>query len=209
MPIATWILLTALLTAPTGPASPPSPRLEVTTNLGAFTVELDREAAPQTVASFLEYVEAGFYDGTVFHRVIPGFMVQGGGFTADLKKKPTRDPIPNEADNGLSNTRGTIAMARTRAPHSATCQFFINLTDNSRLDFTAPRPGGYGYCVFGQVVEGMDVVNAIAGVPTGEATGTRADGSPAPMQNVPVKPVVIESIRVHTSETPAEGAPSD
>ena len=198
-----------LVALPSPPAPAAAPVVDVTTNLGSFAIELDADAAPVTVESFLRYVEDGFYDGTVFHRVIPGFMVQGGGFTADLARKATRDPIVNEADNGLSNTRGTVAMARTRAPHSATCQFFVNLVDNSRLDFQAPQPGGFGYCVFGRIVEGMDVVDAIAAVPTDDAMGTRPDGSPSPMQNVPTKPVVIESIRVRPTAAASADSESD
>ncbi len=208
MTVVLLLVMAALVAAPASPVTPAAPQVEVRTNLGTITIELDPGAAPKTVESFLAYVEDEFYGGTVFHRVIPGFMIQGGGFTAELARKPTRDPIPNEADNGLSNVRGTVAMARTRAPHSATCQFFINLGDNSRLDFTAARPGAYGYCVFARVVEGMDVVDAIAAVPTGNATGTQPDGSTAPMQNVPVKPVVIESMRVLGTETPADSTAS-
>jgi cyclophilin family peptidyl-prolyl cis-trans isomerase len=127
-------------------------------------LQLDAQRAPVTVRNFLDYVGAGQYDGTIFHRVIDGFVVQGGGYTPDLKEKPTRDPVPNESGNGLSNVRGTIAMARTEDPHSATSQFYINLKDNVKLD---PNPERWGYCVFGKVVEGMDVIDAIAKVPTG------------------------------------------
>ena len=157
--------------------------VEMKTSLGTITLELDQDKAPQTVANFVQYAKDGFYDGTIFHRVIKGFMIQGGGFTPALKRKETRDPIPNEADNGLKNDRGTIAMARTSDPNSATAQFFINLVDNDALNFTSADAEGYGYCVFGKVVKGMDVIDAIRQVPT-ENRG--------PYGDVPVKPVVIE-----------------
>lgn len=151
------------------------------TSLGDISIELFEEEAPGTVANFLQYLDDGFYDGTIFHRVIPGFMVQGGGLTADLRKKPTREPIRNEADNGLKNARGTLAMARTADVHSATAQFFINLADNAFLDHGARD---FGYAVFGKVVEGMDVVDQVAAVPTGTVKG---------YQDTPLEPVVIES----------------
>jgi peptidyl-prolyl cis-trans isomerase A (cyclophilin A) len=155
------------------------------TSMGTIVIELDRQAAPVTAKNFLEYVEAGFYDGTIFHRVISGFMIQGGGLTADLKKKNTRSPIVNEARNSPSNTRGTIAMARTNDPNSATSQFFINHKDNAPLDYVdRAHPG---YAVFGKVTQGMDVVDAIASVKTTTRSG---------MQNVPVEPVIIKSARV-------------
>jgi peptidyl-prolyl cis-trans isomerase B (cyclophilin B) len=153
------------------------------TNFGTITLELDAAKAPDTVANFLQYVRDGFYDNTIFHRVIDGFMVQGGGFTADMEQKETRAPIQNEAHNGLRNMAYTIAMARTPNPHSATAQFFINVKDNSFLDFTEPSPRGYGYCVFGQVTEGRDVVDRIKKVQTGNHAGH---------QDVPVEPVIIE-----------------
>lgn len=159
------------------------PQVELKTNLGTITVELYPAKAPKTVANFLQYAREGFYNGTVFHRVIPGFMIQGGGFTPDLEQKKTRGPVRSEADNGLQNTIGTLAMARTPDPHSATTQFFINVADNDFLNFRSPTQQGYGYTVFGQVVSGMDVVNRIVRVPTGNR---------APHQNVPVTPVVIE-----------------
>ncbi len=134
---------------------------------GVITLELDQEKAPKTVANFIDYVKQGHYDGTVFHRVIPGFMIQGGGMTPDLKQKPTGAPVNNEADNGLKNTAYTVAMARTNDPHSATAQFFINVVDNGFLDFKAPTPQGWGYAVFGKVVSGQEVVDAIKAVPTG------------------------------------------
>ena len=155
--------------------------VKLTTNHGAITLELDAEKAPETVKNFLSYVEAGHYDNTIFHRVIKGFMIQGGGFEPGMKQKETQAPIQNEAKNGLKNTAGTIAMARTQAPHSATAQFFINVSDNDFLDY--PGQDGWGYCVFGKVTEGMDVVNAIKGVRT---------GSKGFHQDVPVEDVVIQ-----------------
>jgi len=143
---------------------PPTPKVRVQTSQGVFVLQLDAARAPITVHNFLEYVGAGHYEGTIFHRVIDGFVVQGGGFTPDLQEKPTRDAIPNESGNGLSNVRGTIAMARTGDPHSATSQFYINLTDNVKLDPNAER---WGYCVFGKVIEGMEIIDAIAKMPTG------------------------------------------
>lgn len=151
--------------------SNPQPRVALTTRLGTIILELNAEKAPATVANFLAYVDSGHFVGTTFHRVIPGFMAQGGGMTADMEQKKTMPPIANEADNGLKNVRGSIAMARTGDPHSATSQFFINLKDNSFLDFTAPNPQGYGYAVFGQVVDGMAVVDAMATLPTGRRNG--------------------------------------
>jgi peptidyl-prolyl cis-trans isomerase B (cyclophilin B) len=155
--------------------------------MGSIVIELEPDKAPQTVENFVQYVMSGQYDGTVFHRVIPGFMIQGGGMTPDMREKPTRAPIKNEASNGLHNTVGTVAMARTGDPHSATAQFFINVADNGFLDFRGATPQGYGYAVFGKVVKGMDVVNRIAGVPTGDK---------GPHSDVPVKPVVIEHAQV-------------
>ena len=181
------ILFAAAALAEPSPAEDPKPRIAFETNLGRFVVELFPEAAPRTVENVLQYVEDGFYDGTVFHRVIPGFMIQGGGFTEDLAKKSTRSPVPNEADNGLANARGTVAMARTGDPHSATAQFFVNLVDNAYLDHRSKDDRGWGYTVFGRVVEGMEVVDGIAGVPTATRSG---------MQNVPKDAVVIESARV-------------
>jgi peptidyl-prolyl cis-trans isomerase A (cyclophilin A) len=164
------------------------PQVELKTNAGTIVIELYPDKAPKTVENFLRYAKDGFYDGTIFHRVIPGFMIQGGGFTPEFKEKPTRAPVRNEADNGLKNTVGTLAMARTSDPHSATAQFFINVVDNAMLDFRFPTQEGYGYCVFGKVVKGMDVVNRIVKVPTGPG--------PAPHRDVPVKPVFIEQARV-------------
>jgi peptidyl-prolyl cis-trans isomerase B (cyclophilin B) len=152
------------------------------TNHGDITLELDSENAPATVANFLQYVREGHYDNTLFHRVMDGFMIQGGGFEPGMRQKRTRAPVGNEAGNGLKNKRYTVAMARTSDPHSATAQFFINLVDNAFLDYKGPSPQGWGYCVFGKVVGGTDVVDAIKGVATGEAAGH---------QNVPTEDVVI------------------
>ena len=161
--------------------------IRMQTNHGAIVLELDAQKAPKTVANFLAYAKEGFYDGTIFHRVIDGFMIQGGGFNPGMKQKPTRAPIENEAVNGLRNNRGTIAMARTNDPHSASSQFFINLVDSDFLNFTSPTPRGWGYCVFGRVVEGMDIVDKIKAT----ATGARAGH-----QDVPVDDVVIERVEV-------------
>lgn len=171
-----------------------APKVALTTNLGRIVIELDAAKAPKSSENFLQYVRDGFYSGTVFHRVIPGFMAQGGGFTADLQLKPTRAAIPNEANNGLSNLRGTVAMARTNDPHSATAQFFVNVVDNQRLDFVSEQDGLWGYAVFGKVVEGMDVVDKIVAIPTGGQ-------GPLP-RDVPTEPVVIESAEL-LAETPA------
>ena len=149
------------------PTKSANPRVELDTTLGKIVLELDPEKAPKTVENFLGYVKSGFYDGTIFHRVIPGFMIQGGGFTADMKQKTTQPPIPNEADNGLKNKRGTLSMARTNDPMSATSQFFINVNDNRSLDHTGKSAGGWGYAVFAKVVEGMDVADKIVSVPRG------------------------------------------
>jgi peptidyl-prolyl cis-trans isomerase B (cyclophilin B) len=158
------------------------------TTLGAFVVQLNAAKAPVTVENFLTYVKEGHYDGTIFHRVIPGFMAQGGGYTADFKQKPTHRPIKNEADNGLLNKRGTIAMARTPDPNSASSQFFINYVDNAFLDYKSPTPQGWGYAVFGEVVEGMNVVDEMAKIPTGP-------GGPMP-SDVPEKPIVVNKATV-------------
>ena len=168
-------------------AADPLPRVNLTTSQGDILVELDGTAAPKTVDNFLTYVNAGFFDGTIFHRVIPGFMIQGGGFDVDMRRKHTRSPIPNEADNGLTNRSGTIAMARTQDPHSATAQFFINVKDNRFLDHRGKTASGWGYCVFGKVVQGMEVVQAIEGMPTTSRSG---------MRDVPTAPVVIKQATV-------------
>jgi peptidyl-prolyl cis-trans isomerase B (cyclophilin B) len=161
--------------------------IKLTTNHGPITLELDAEKAPKSAANFLAYVESGHYDGTVFHRVINGFMIQGGGMSVGMKEKETRTPIENEAANGLKNDRGTIAMARTSDPHSATAQFFINVADNDFLNHKAPSGQGWGYCVFGRVVDGMDVVDKIKNVKT---------GNKGFHQDVPVEDVVIEKAEV-------------
>jgi len=161
-----------------------NPQVELKTNKGAIVIELYPDKAPATVENFLRYVKAGFYDGTIFHRVIPGFMIQGGGYTPTYERKETDKPVKNEADNGLKNGTGTVAMARTNDPHSATSQFFINVADNGFLDFSSPTTRGYGYTVFGKVVKGMEVVNQIATAPTGSAGPFGKD--------VPVSTVMIE-----------------
>ena len=157
------------------------------TNHGVITIELDEEKAPKSAANFIEYVKSGHYDGTVFHRVINGFMVQGGGFASGMKQKPTGATIVNEADNGLRNDKYTVAMARTNDPHSASAQFFINVADNDFLNHSAPTASGWGYAVFGKVTGGIDVVDKIKGVRTGRAGGH---------QDVPVDDVVIERAEV-------------
>jgi len=188
--------------AKTAPAKPKAPEKAATadvkatgnkvllkTSLGDITVELYADKAPKSVENFLAYVNSGFYDGTIFHRVIDNFMVQGGGFTRELRQKPTRPAIPNEAKNGLSNTRGTLAMARTGDPNSATAQFFINVVDNPRLDFTSDQNGmTWGYAVFGKVISGQEVVDKIRAVPTGAQGPFKSD--------VPTTPVVIEKASV-------------
>lgn len=169
------------------PAPAKAPHVVMKTSLGEMTIELYPDKAPISVKNFLDYVDAKFYDGTIFHRVIPTFMIQGGGFGGDMQQKPTRAPIKNEAGNGLKNTVGTLAMARTNVVDSATAQFFINTVDNGFLDHRDETQAGFGYAVFGKVVNGLDVVKKIAAVPT---------TTKAPYQNVPVTPVVIESVRV-------------
>jgi peptidyl-prolyl cis-trans isomerase A (cyclophilin A)/peptidyl-prolyl cis-trans isomerase B (cyclophilin B) len=160
-----------------------NPQIELKTNMGSITLELYADKAPLSTENFLQYVKDGHYNGTIFHRIIPNFMVQGGGFTPDFQQKKTRGPVRNEATNGVKNTLGTVAMARTPDPHSATAQFFINTADNEFLNFTAPTQQGHGYAVFGKVIKGMTVVEKIAGVATGDNP---------PHSDVPVKPVVIE-----------------
>jgi peptidyl-prolyl cis-trans isomerase B (cyclophilin B) len=161
--------------------------IKLHTNHGVITLELDAARAPKTVENFLAYAGAGHYDNTVFHRVIDGFMIQGGGFAPGMKQKPTRPPVENEAANGLKNLTGTVAMARTNDPHSATAQFFINVADNDFLDFRAASGSGWGYCVFGRVTDGLDVVERIKGVKT---------GSSGFHQDVPVEDVVIERAEI-------------
>ncbi|GBE10538.1 peptidyl-prolyl cis-trans isomerase B [bacterium BMS3Bbin12] len=167
------------------------------TNHGTIAIELDHKRAPETAANFVRYAREGFYEGTLLHRVIRGFMVQGGGLEPDMHAKDTHAPIHNEADNGLSNRTGTVAMARTQDPHSATAQFFINVADNVFLDHTASTPAGWGYCVFGRVMDGMDVVRAIESL----ATGSRAGH-----QDVPTEDVVIERVEVEEEPEPETGA---
>jgi peptidyl-prolyl cis-trans isomerase B (cyclophilin B) len=162
-------------------------KVKLTTSLGDIVIQLEDEKAPLSAANFLAYVKQGFYTGTIFHRVIPGFMAQGGGFDTSFNQKATNAPIKNEADNGLKNKRGTLAMARTNDPNSATAQFFINYKDNSFLDHTSPTPSGWGYAVFGEVVEGMDVVDSMAK----QATGNRG-----PHQDVPKTDIVIDKAEV-------------
>ena len=161
-------------------------KVTMETSKGTIIIELDTEKAPGTVENFLAYVDEKFFDGTVYHRVIPDFMIQGGGFTADMQQKETRGNIRNEAANGLSNARGTLAMARTPDPHSASSQFFINLKSNDFLDFRGENPDEFGYCVFGRIVDGMDVVDEIAAVPT---------GNKGPHGDVPLEPVIITSVK--------------
>ena len=187
--LASILTMAGIMTAGTnGASAQDNPVVVMETTLGSITIELRRDAAPITVENFVQYANDGFFEGTVFHRVIPGFMIQGGGLRADLTEKTTRAPIRNEADNGLSNARGTISMARTSVVDSATAQFFINTVDNGRsLDHRGTSPRDYGYAVFGWVTEGLDVVDAIEKVSTGNA-GMHSD--------VPVEPVVIESVEV-------------
>ena len=165
----------------------PAVHVLMTTTVGPLTLELDADNAPKTVDNFLSYVADGFYDDTIFHRVIHNFMIQGGGFTADMQQKPTQAPIENEANNGLENQRGTIAMARTQDPHSATAQFFINVQDNDFLNHTGENMQGWGYAVFGKVTEGDDVLDKIRAVQTGSQSGH---------QDVPVEPIIIESVAI-------------
>ena len=180
--IATLIIMMTISSVSASEEKNENPEIILETTKGKIVLQLDAKKAPVTVGNFKDYVESGHYDGTIFHRVIPGFMIQGGGFTPDMRQKPVKDPIKNEADNGLKNKRGTIAMARTPTPHSATAQFFINTEDNSFLDHKSKDIKGWGYAVFGKVIEGMDVVDSIASVKTGIKGGHR---------DVPVEPVVI------------------
>mgnify|MGYP003945219071 FL=1 len=172
----------AVVAAAPATALDPTPHVALKTSMGEIVLELDQEKAPKSVANFLQYVKSGYYKGTVFHRVIDGFMIQGGGFDKNMKQKATKAPVQNEAQNGLQNVTYSIAMARTGDPHSATAQFFINVNDNGALDY--PGRDGFGYTVFGKVIKGMDVVDKIKAVPVADK---------GPHQNVPVTPVVIES----------------
>ncbi|MGA6924881.1 MAG: peptidylprolyl isomerase [Desulfosarcina sp.] len=180
-------ILALVIFSGTSTAADSPPRVKLVTTQGEIVIELDRAAAPKTVDNFLTYVKDGYYDGTIFHRVIPGFMIQGGGFKADMTRTSTRPPIANEADNGLTNRTGTVAMARTSDPHSASAQFFINVKDNDFLNHRSKTPKGWGYCVFGKVIEGMDAVRAIEKVPTTSRMG---------MGDVPETPVVIEKATI-------------
>ncbi len=164
-----------------------NPMIKMETSKGTMTIELFADKAPNSVANFMSYVEDGFYDGLIFHRVIPNFMVQGGGMMPDMSEKPNKAPIKNEANNGLKNDRGTLAMARTQDPHSATSQFFINLKDNDFLNFTSETPAGWGYAVFGKVTDGLDVIDEIAKVKTGNHGGHG---------DVPLEPVMIDKVTV-------------
>ncbi|WP_455204560.1 peptidylprolyl isomerase [Kaarinaea lacus] len=186
--ITFFSLILVMFFSQTSFAADPAPRVLLQTNMGNITLELNSEKAPASVANFLSYVNEGFYNGTVFHRVIDGFMIQGGGFTEDLQRKPTKAPIKNEADNGLKNDAGTIAMARTNDPNSATAQFFINVVNNDFLNFRSKTVRGWGYAVFGKVVEGMDVVDKIRKTPTGPSGPFR--------QDVPKTTIVIQSASV-------------
>jgi cyclophilin family peptidyl-prolyl cis-trans isomerase len=177
------------------PAKADHPRVRMTTSMGVIELELDAQRAPISVKNFLGYVDSGFYNGTIFHRTIPGFMIQGGGFMPGMKEKPTGAKITNEADNGLKNLAGTIAMARTSDPHSASAQFFINSVDNAFLDHRDKSMQGWGYSVFGKVAQGMDVVKKIEAVPTGNA---------GMFQNVPVKDVVITKMEVIKDAAPTK-----
>jgi peptidyl-prolyl cis-trans isomerase B (cyclophilin B) len=179
-----WLAVSAVMAGAQGGKNPV---LLMSTSMGDIKIELDPEKAPVTVKNFLDYVEAKHYDGTIFHRVIKGFMIQGGGFDKDMKQRPTKAPIKNEAGNGLKNVTGTIAMARTNVVDSATAQFFINVVDNAFLDHKNETPSGFGYAVFGKVVEGMDVVRKIEQVPTTSRMGN---------QDVPTEPVIIKSVSV-------------
>ena len=181
------ILFAVLMTAGAVQAQTKNPKVLIDTSMGQIEAELYPDKAPVTVTNFLEYVNNKFYDGLVFHRVIPGFMIQGGGLNSDMQEKAGRSPIQIESDNGLKNYRGTLAMARTSDPNSATSQFFINLVDNPFLNFKAKSTAGYGYAVFGKVTKGMDVVDKIAQVKT---------GNKGFHENVPLTPVIIKSIRV-------------
>ncbi len=184
----TILLLTACAALPGAVSAQTNPQAVIRTSMGDFTVELYPQQAPATVENFITYANSGFYDGTIFHRVIGHFMIQGGGFTPDMQKKPTREPVKNEAANGISNQRGTLAMARTNDPHSATAQFFINTQNNPNLDYTGESNSrAWGYTVFGRVISGMEVVDSIRFVETMTV---------APFADVPTEPVVIESVEI-------------
>jgi cyclophilin family peptidyl-prolyl cis-trans isomerase len=188
-----FLLFGLLLQAPAAAVplqpAPGNPVVQIETSMGTITVELYKDQAPVSVANFLQYVREGFYPGTIWHRVVPGYVIQGGGFTADLVEKPTRPPIQNEATNGLSNRRGTVAMARTRSLRSATSQFYVNLSNNPSLDHQGFSPDVFGYAVFGRVIDGMDVVDRIGAVKTGIRDG---------MEDVPVEAVTIKNVTVRS-----------
>jgi peptidyl-prolyl cis-trans isomerase B (cyclophilin B) len=184
--VSALVILAAVTPADAEEVAGGNPKVEFDTSKGNLIIELYPDNAPVTVKNFLAYVDAGFYDGTIFHRVIPNFMIQGGGFTADMNQKPTNAPIKNEADNGLKNERGTLAMARTPDPDSATGQFFINSVDNDFLNFKSKTPQGWGYAVFGKVIDGLEVVDAISAVETGNRGGHG---------DVPVEPIVVNSAK--------------
>jgi cyclophilin family peptidyl-prolyl cis-trans isomerase len=188
----------ALLLVGVGVASAANPKVKLETSKGTIVIELYPEKAPIAVNNFIDYVRAGHYDGTIFHRVIPGFMIQGGGFNTNMQEKPTREAIVNEAANGLSNARGTLAMARLPEPNSATAQFFVNLVNNDFLDHKDDTSRGFGYCVFGKVVQGLSVVDTIAAVKTGNV---------GPYQNVPLQPVVITKATLLEGEAPKATKP--
>ena len=199
--IRLFIALSLLFSVPVHSATPASnPQVEIRTNSGNIVLELYPDKAPKTVENFLGYVKDGHYKGTLFHRIIPGFMIQGGGFDKAFKQKATRQPVENEAANGLKNELGTVAMARTSDPQSASAQFFINVGDNAFLNYTAPTQRGYGYTVFGKVIRGIEVVNKIAATPTGS-------GGPFPT-DVPNESVIIEEIKLITADSaPAASLP--
>ena len=196
--ILAWLLAISLMAVTAINAQTEVPRVKFETSKGVILIELNPGAAPKTTDNFIFYVKNGFYDNTIFHRVIKGFMIQGGGLGTNMQQKPTQPPIPNEADNTLKNVTGTIAMARTSAPHSATSQFFINTVDNPFLDFKAKTGAGWGYCVFGHVVEGMEVVRDIEEAPTTIKAGHR---------DVPIEAVIITKATIVTQPSPAEATP--
>ncbi|HHW77009.1 MAG TPA: peptidyl-prolyl cis-trans isomerase [Xanthomonadaceae bacterium] len=196
-------LLVATVLSLTGAVALAGPQVRLDTSFGPIILELADDKAPKTVDNFLAYARDGFYNGTIFHRVIDGFMIQGGGFTADFQQKPTRAPVPNEADNGLKNLRGTIAMARTSDPQSATAQFFINVKDNPALDYRSSTPQGWGYAVFGKVIDGMEAVDKIRQTPTG------AGGPGGRFSDVPINPVIIHSVTILPIPAPPSPAATE